>query len=54
MRSGRFLHYAPRPKAKGKKIGFGDWATAVGTFAKYRKGWPWRRHSKMRNSSKDG
>ncbi len=32
------IHYAPRSKAEGKKIGFSDWVTAVRTFAKYRNG----------------
>jgi glycosyltransferase involved in cell wall biosynthesis len=32
------IHYAPRSRAEGKKIGLRDWFVAVGTFIKYRNG----------------
>jgi len=32
------IHYSPRSKAEGKKIGFRDWCIGVRTFFKYRNG----------------
>lgn len=32
------IRYSPRGRQEGKKIGFGDWLTAVRTFWKYRRG----------------
>lgn len=34
------IHYFPRSKGEGKKIGLSDWFEAVRTFARFRKGQP--------------
>ena len=32
------IHYSPRSRAEGKKIGLRDWFVAVRTFLRYRNG----------------